>query len=91
MVVQVRLLYAPPWRITEVGHNGADLKSVVAKAPWVRILHPPPYARLTQLGECLPYKEKVIGSSPISRTIWGHSSVGRASALQAEGQEFDPL
>ena len=26
------------------------------------------YARLTQLGECLPYKEKVGGSSPSSST-----------------------
>ena len=30
------------------------------------------YARLTQLGECLPYKEKVGGSSPSSSTthVW---------------------
>ena len=53
MVVQVRLLYAPPWRITEVGHNGADLKSVVAKAPWVRILHPPPCA-INSVGRVSP-------------------------------------
>ena len=26
----------------------------------------PSQARLTQLGECFPYKEEVIGSSPIS-------------------------
>ena len=30
------------------------------------------YARLTQLGECLPYKEKVGGSSPSSSTNKAH-------------------
>lgn len=28
------------------------------------------YAGLTQLGECLPYKQEVRGSSPLSRTPW---------------------
>ena len=32
------------------GYNGADLKSDVAKALWVRILHHPPYAPLSQSG-----------------------------------------
>ena len=29
-----------------------------------------------------------VGSSPTLCTIWGHSSVGRAPALQAGGREF---
>ena len=32
------------------------------------------YARLTQLGECLPYKEEVIGSSPIFCTPRLHNN-----------------
>ena len=38
------------------------------------------------------YTEMCVGSSPIWRTIyrlWGCSSVGRASALQAEGRQFE--
>ena len=32
-----------------------------------------------------------MGSNPtLTAIIWGISSVGRASALQAEGQEFEP-
>ena len=52
------------------------------------------YGRLAQLGEHLPYKQRVIGSSPIVPTIplltWALSSAGRASALQAEGHRFEP-
>jgi hypothetical protein len=42
--------------------------------------------------------QEVIGSIPFSSTnvnksslLWGYSSAGRASALQAEGQRFDPV
>ena len=31
---------------------------------------------IAQLGEHLPYKQRVIGSSPIVPTIWPGSSVG---------------
>ncbi len=59
------------------------------------------HGRIAQLGEHLPYKQRVIGSSPIVPTIfpdtvqggalmWAHSSAGRASALQAEGHRFEP-
>ena len=47
--------------------------------------------------EHLPYKQGAISSSPITCTILkkinirGISSVGRTSALQAEGQEFESL
>ncbi len=58
---------------------------------------------IAQLGEHLPYKQRVVGSSPtVPKTInysynqinhpelfsRGHSSAGRASALQAEGRRF---
>ena len=46
---------------------------------------------LAQLGEHLPYKQRVSGSSPLTSTMWPGSSVGRASALQAEGQRFEPV
>ena len=53
---------------------------------------------LAQLGERLHGMQEVIGSIPFSSTnvnksslLWGYSSAGRASALQAEGQRFDPV
>ena len=36
-----------------------------------------------------PVTAKVVGSSPIW-VVWGLSSAGRASALQAEGHRFEP-
>ena len=40
------------------------------------------YGRIAQLGEHLPYKQGVIGSSPIVTTIiWGCSSVGQSACL----------
>ena len=51
-----------------------------------------PYAELTQLGECIPYKDKIqsfelcdIGSIPIRDTIYTISSVGRTLVLQTRG------
>ena len=49
---------------------------------------------IAQLGERLHGMQEVNGSIPFSSTIiplWGYSSVGRASALQAEGLRFDPV
>ena len=43
-----------------------------------------------------PVTAKVVGSSPIwvakdfHYSLWGLSSAGRASALQAEGHRFEP-
>ena len=48
------------------------------------------YADLAHLVERRLAKAKVAGSSPVIRSIWEHSSVGRASALQAEGHRFEP-
>ena len=45
---------------------------------------------IAQLGERLPCKQDVVGSSPIRSTICAVSSVGRASALQAGGRRFEP-
>src|SRR5574344_391847 len=58
-----------------------------------------PRGGIAQLGEHLLCKQRVNGSIPFTSTIlndvkrspWGYSSVGRASALQAEGQRFDPV
>ena len=36
---------------------------------------------LAQLGEHLPYKQRVIGSSPIGPTIWGNSRVAKGGRL----------
>ena len=49
------------------------------------------YAGVAQLVELQPSKLIVEGSSPFSRSTRGISSVGRASALHAEGQEFESL
>ena len=53
---------------------------------------------IAQLGERLHGMQEVNGSIPFSSTnvnksslLWGYSSAGRASALQAEGQRFDPV
>ena len=41
--------------------------------------------RLAQLGEHLPYKQEVIGSSPIATTIlWPGSSVGQNASLSRQ-------
>ena len=37
-----------------------------------------------------PVTAEVVGSSPIRVAIWGVSSAGRASALQAGGHRFEP-
>ena len=53
------------------------------------------YGGIAQLGEHLLCKQGVSGSIPLTSTIFfqfirGYSSVGRAPALQAGGQRFDP-
>ena len=58
-----------------------------------------PCGGIAQLGEHLLCKQRVNGSIPftstilkdVKQTLWGYSSAGRASALQAEGQRFDPV
>ena len=49
------------------------------------------YADIAQLVEQVFCKHQVGGSNPSIGTIWGHSSVGRAPALQAGGRGFDSL
>ena len=39
----------------------------------------------------MPFTHAFTGSNPVQVTIWRFSSVGRASALQAEGQRFEPV
>ena len=47
--------------------------------------------RIAQLGEHLPYKQGVIGSSPIVTTInGGVAQLVRAPACHAGGREFEP-
>ena len=52
--------------------------------------------RILQMAQWLSWLErrpvtaKVVGSSPIWVVVWGLSSAGRASALQAEGHRFEP-
>ena len=46
---------------------------------------------IAQLGEHLPYKQRVIGSSPIVSTINGPvAQLVRALACHARGRGFDP-
>ncbi len=46
---------------------------------------------LAQLGEHLPYKQRVIGSSPIVPTILGPVvQLVRTLACHARGREFEP-
>ena len=49
------------------------------------------YGRIAQLGEHLPYKQGVIGSSPIAPTIYGPVvQMVRMPACHAGGRRFDP-
>ena len=48
--------------------------------------------RLAQLGEHLPYKQRVIGSSPITPTRYGRVvQLVRMPACHAGGRGFEPL
>ena len=48
--------------------------------------------RLAQLGEHLPYKQRVIGSSPITPTICGLVvQLVRMPACHAGGRRFEPV
>ena len=50
------------------------------------------YGRLAQLGEHLPYKQRVIGSSPIAPTICGPVvQLVRMPACHAGGRRFEPV
>ena len=49
------------------------------------------HGSIAQLGEHLPYKQRVIGSSPIVSTINGPvAQLVRALACHARGRGFDP-
>ena len=51
--------------------------------PWFESRYPSHYGGLAQLGEHLPYKQRVSGSSPLTSTIIKRrlSSIGRATDL----------
>ena len=50
------------------------------------------YGVLAQLGEHLPYKQGVIGSSPIAPTIYGRVvQLVRMPACHAGGRRFEPV
>ena len=51
------------------------------------------YGRLAQLGEHLPYKQGVIGSSPIATTMFYGLVVQlvRTLACHARGRRFEPV
>ena len=51
------------------------------------------HGRLAQLGEHLPYKQRVIGSSPIATTMFYGLVVQlvRTLACHARGRRFEPV
>ena len=50
------------------------------------------HGSIAQLGEHLPYKQRVIGSSPIVPTICGPVvQLVRTLACHARGRRFDPV
>ncbi len=56
------------------------------------------YGRIAQLGEHLPYKQRVIGSSPITPTIVSNRNtcglvvqLVRMPACHAGGRRFEPV
>ena len=48
------------------------------------------FGSIAQLGEHLPYKQRVIGSSPIVSTIGPVVQLVRMPACHAGGQGFEP-
>ena len=48
------------------------------------------HGSIAQLGEHLPYKQRVIGSSPIVSTTGPVAQLVRALACHARGRGFDP-
>ena len=58
----------------------------------VRLHSPLPYGSIAQLGAHLPYKQEVIGSSPITPTICGLVvQLVRMPACHAGGRRFEPV
>ena len=58
----------------------------------VRLHSPLPSGRIAQLGEHLPYKQGVIGSSPITPTNCGLVvQLVRMPACHAGGRRFEPV
>ena len=64
----------------------------------VRIRPPPPfkntkkYGSIAQLGEHLPYKQRVTGSIPVVSTKYGSvAQLVRVPACHAGGRGFEPL
>ena len=49
---------------------------IVFVAGELRLTEPAFRGSIAQLGEHLPYKQRVTGSSPVVPTIWPGSSVG---------------
>ena len=50
------------------------------------------YGRIAQLGEHLPYKQRVTGSSPVVPTTYGPVvQLVRTLACHARGREFESL
>ncbi len=56
----------------------------------VRFRPEAPHAGLAHLVERHLAKVEVASSSLVTRSIWKHSSAGRAPALQAGGHRFEP-
>ena len=69
-------------RLTHLAHNQAIAGSNPAPAT-------NRCRRVAQLEERGPDKAEVVGSNPTTPTKCADSSVGRASALQAEGRRFE--
>ena len=81
--------------IAQLGERLHGMQEVIGSIPISSTISRSLSGGIAQLGEHLLCKQRVIGSIPFTSTIhilmWGYSSVGRASALQAEGHRFDPV
>ena len=70
--------------VTPVPIPNTEVKLFSADGSWflpARVGRRQAYGGLAQLGEHLPYKQGVAGSSPASSTICRPSSIGRATDL----------
>ena len=77
-------------KISKKGLTNPKKYAIIYKSSAIRKLITPNSGGLAQLGEHLPYKQRVTGSSPVVPTIGPVVQLVRTLACHARGREFEP-
>ncbi len=77
-------------KISKKGLTNQKRCAIIYKSSAVRTLTTANSGGLAQLGEHLPYKQRVTGSSPVVPTIGPVVQLVRTLACHARGREFEP-